>query len=335
MGAVPPKARDPRMDRPPEAPSPLSVVVLPDATQQTHELSLAARTPRRWVISVVVLLLVSLVLGTALGIAWPRALAYDELVAEHLELQERLRRIDGRMSEIDRLLLRLRLYDAQLESLGEARGDAGPIPEGAAANAALELQSLGTHADGQTGLRPAVAWAAGVEARANTFLSTFEDREPGLSRFVSELEELEALERALPSMWPSNAVLTSGFRWRRNPALGQRWRFHSGIDLGGPRGTPIYAAAQGQVIKAGWSGGYGRHIEIDHGFGIVTLYAHNSRLLVSEGDVVQQGQKIGLMGSTGRSTGPHLHFEVHLDGAAVDPMDYLRRAKRPGRTPRR
>ena len=193
MGAVPPKARDPRMDRPPEAPSPLSVVVLPDATQQTHELSLAARTPRRWVISVVVLLLVSLVLGTALGIAWPRALAYDELVAEHLELQERLRRIDGRMSEIDRLLLRLRLYDAQLESLGEARGDAGPIPEGAAANAALELQSLGTHADGQTGLRPAVAWAAGVEARANTFLSTFEDREPGLSRFVSELEELEAL----------------------------------------------------------------------------------------------------------------------------------------------
>jgi murein DD-endopeptidase MepM/ murein hydrolase activator NlpD len=134
-------------------------------------------------------------------------------------------------------------------------------------------------------------------------------------------------------MWPSDAVLTSGFGWRRNP-LGRRFRFHSGIDLGGRRGDPIYAAAQGQVIKAQWSGGYGRYIEIDHGFGIVTLYAHNHRLLVEEGDVVRQGQKIALMGSTGRSTGPHLHFEVHLDGSAVDPMDYLRRARRPHAAPR-
>ncbi len=310
--------------------SPLSVLVLPDVRQPARELSLAARTPRRWVTAVVGLLLLCMALATALGIAWPRARSYDALVAEHLELQERLRRIDGRMSEIDRLLLRLRLYDAQLESLGGPRGESGPLPEETWSNAALELPSLGDHHDGQTGLRPALAWAAGVEARATTFLRTFADREPGLTRFVSELEELEALERALPTMWPSDAVLTSGFGWRRNP-LGRRYRFHSGIDLGGKRGDPVYAAAQGQVIKAEWSGGYGRYIEIDHGFGIVTLYAHNNRLLVKTGDVVRQGQKIGLMGSTGRSTGPHLHFEVHLDGSAVDPMDYLRRARRPRR----
>jgi len=319
------------MDRARTARSPLSVLVLPDAGQPTHELSLAARTPRRWVVAVVGLLLLCMALVTALGIAWPRARSYDALVAEHLELQERLRRIDGQMSEIDRLLLRLRLYDAQLESLGEPRGESGPLPEETWSNAALELPSLGDHHDGQTGLRPASAWAAGVEARATTFLRTFADREPGLTRFVSELEELEALERALPSMWPSDAVLTSGFGWRRNP-LGRRYRFHSGIDLGGKRGDPVYAAAQGQVIKAEWSGGYGRYIEIDHGFGIVTLYAHNNRLLVKDGDVVRQGQKIALMGSTGRSTGPHLHFEVHLDGSAVDPMDYLRRARRARQT---
>lgn len=272
------------------------------------------------------LCLVTAVLTAALVVTVPRAQAYDALVAEHLELQERLRRIDVKMSSIDRILLRLRLYDAQLESLGEPRGESGPLPVETYANAELELASFGDESPG--GLRPGSAWAAGVEARANTFLSTFEDREPSLNRFLGELEELEALERSLPSLWPARGVFTSGYGWRRNP-LGRQWRFHSGIDVGAQRGEPIYAAAQGKVITAGWSGGYGRHIEIDHGFGIVTLYGHCNRLLVQVGDVVRRGQRIGLVGSTGRSTGPHLHFEVHLDGTAVDPMEYLRRASRP------
>ena len=184
---------------------------------------------------------------------------------------------------------------------------------------------------GHGGVRPAPVWAEGVEARADTFLRTFADAEPTLNRFVGELEELEALERALPSYWPARGFFSSGFGWRRNP-LGQRWRFHSGIDLAGDRGDPIYAAAQGKVVAATYSGGYGRHLLIDHGFGIITLYAHCRKLLVAEGDHVRRGEKIALMGNTGRSTGPHLHFEVHLDGTPVNPMDYLRRAT--GRPPR-
>jgi len=313
------------MERGPSPPVPRSLLMLPGPDEAPHQLSVRPGALRGLGAAVVALVVLCMGLSAALAVTWPRAAAYDDLVVEHLELQERLRRIDVQMSAIDRLLLRLRLYDAQLESLGEPRGDSGPLPAGAYANAVLELPSSGESIEEVTGLRPGSAWAAGVEARAAAFLRTFEDREPGLDRFVSELEELEALERALPSLWPANAVITSGFGWRRNP-LGRRWRFHSGIDLGGKRGDPVYAAAQGKVITAGWSGGFGRYVEIDHGFGIVTVYAHNHRLLVKEGDVVRRGQKIALMGSTGRSTGPHLHFEVHLDGAAVDPMDYLRRA---------
>jgi murein DD-endopeptidase MepM/ murein hydrolase activator NlpD len=119
-------------------------------------------------------------------------------------------------------------------------------------------------------------------------------------------------------IWPTRGVLTSGFGWR--------WgRPHRGIDIAGPIGTPIVAAAPGEVISAGWnSGGYGNLVRIRHADGSVTLYAHNSRLRVRRGETVEQGQPIAEMGSTGFSTGPHLHFEVHPDGqGAVNPIALL------------
>lgn len=111
--------------------------------------------------------------------------------------------------------------------------------------------------------------------------------------------------------------VTSGF--------GQRWgTLHAGVDLAAPSGTPIFAARTGTVELARWYGGYGYAVIIDHGNGVSTLYGHNSRLLVSAGQRVTAGQRITLMGSTGDSTGPHLHFEVHLGGNPVDPVPYLR-----------
>ncbi|MEM9120764.1 MAG: LysM peptidoglycan-binding domain-containing M23 family metallopeptidase [Cyanobacteria bacterium P01_F01_bin.56] len=119
-------------------------------------------------------------------------------------------------------------------------------------------------------------------------------------------------------MWPSQGVLTSGYGWR--------WgRMHRGVDIAGPVGTPIYAAAAGVVVTSGWnSGGYGNMVDIRHPDGSMTRYAHNSRLLVSPGQQVRQGQQIAAMGSTGYSTGPHLHFEIHVPNqGAVNPMAML------------
>jgi murein DD-endopeptidase MepM/ murein hydrolase activator NlpD len=122
--------------------------------------------------------------------------------------------------------------------------------------------------------------------------------------------------------YPTVAPITSAFGWRVHPVLGSS-RFHAGTDFGAEYGTTIRAAGAGVVIFAGWYGGYGNAVIIDHGSGMTTLYAHSSKLYVQEGQTIQQGQAIAAVGSTGLSTGPHLHFEVRINGKPQDPMAYL------------
>lgn len=131
--------------------------------------------------------------------------------------------------------------------------------------------------------------------------------------------EASAAERSAGLMSPVAGRITSGFGVRYHPIL-HFARFHSGIDFGAAWGSPIVAAGDGQVIAAGWTGGYGRQVRVAHGSGIVTSYSHMSGIAASPGEMVRQGQVIGYVGSTGLSTGPHLHFEVRVNGRAVDPM---------------
>lgn len=123
-------------------------------------------------------------------------------------------------------------------------------------------------------------------------------------------------------IWPISGPITSEFGWRTHPIFGSA-RFHSGLDIGGDYGMPIHAAASGVVIEAGWIGGYGNTIMIEHGSGIVTLYGHNESLAVGVGQHVNQGDVVAYCGSTGNSTGPHCHFEVRVNGEPVSPWDYL------------
>lgn len=125
-----------------------------------------------------------------------------------------------------------------------------------------------------------------------------------------------------PTIWPVAGWTTSGFGMRHHPINGGM-RFHEGLDIAAPWGTPVKAAADGVVKYAGYKGGYGKIVVIDHGYGIVTYYAHNSRLLVKVGDKVTRGEDISKVGNTGHSTGAHLHYEVHVDGVPIDPMNFL------------
>jgi murein DD-endopeptidase MepM/ murein hydrolase activator NlpD len=150
--------------------------------------------------------------------------------------------------------------------------------------------------------------------------ATVEPEIPGLPSPNQHLPETTPLYGGY--IWPAKGVLTSGY--------GRRWgKMHRGIDIAGPIGTPIVAAADGEVIAAGWnSGGYGNLVKVRHQDGNITLYAHNNRILVRRGERVAQGQQLAEMGSTGFSTGPHLHFELHPQGGkAVNPIAYLPRSR--------
>jgi murein DD-endopeptidase MepM/ murein hydrolase activator NlpD len=127
----------------------------------------------------------------------------------------------------------------------------------------------------------------------------------------------------IPSIWPVVGPLRSGVGSRHNPFGGPGIEFHKGQDIAAPTGTPIVAAADGVVVIARWVKGYGNGIYIDHGNGIQTRYGHLSRIDVVEGQPVKKGQHLGLVGSTGRSTGPHLHYEVRVNGEPTSPLLYL------------
>ncbi len=132
-----------------------------------------------------------------------------------------------------------------------------------------------------------------------------------------------ALRVSVPSRMPlDNARLSSDYGMRTHPVLGGL-RSHKGVDLSAPTGTPIYATADGYVSKAEWFSSYGKYVSIEHGANLQTRFAHMSRIAVDAGTRVKKGQLIGYVGSTGRSTGPHLHYEVRIDGKAVNPVPYM------------
>lgn len=320
-----PPARDPRMDRGAgrHAAAPLPAV--------------AGRFGRWAVIS-------AFILGVGLAFSLPRAVAYSGLVDENLTLKGKLEQVDHTMGEVDRILGRLRLYDAQLRSLSEARGAHGPIPdvgpmsgdvsdyiddleEDALALDAPMLTSdevLSGGAVSPDDLRPADAWAADIADRVSGFVDQFDSSEAELAALMADLEALRSIHQALPAIWPSEGEISSGFGWRRDP-FRRSPKFHSGLDIANDPGTLIESVADGTVLRAEYASGYGNVVDVDHGFGITTRYGHCSALLVSPGDHVQRGDPIALMGSTGRSTGPHVHFELRVDGSAQDPLKYLPR----------
>ncbi len=147
-------------------------------------------------------------------------------------------------------------------------------------------------------------------------------QEASLQMLIEYFEDKRSLFASTPSVWPVRGWVTSRFGNRTSPFSGIQ-KFHEGIDIAAQTGTPVEAAADGVVVRAGFGTGYGNMVEISHGYGIKTIYAHNSRLNVKAGQRVRRGDVIAYAGDTGSSTGPHLHYEVRLNGLPVNPSKYL------------
>lgn len=227
-------------------------------------------------------------------------------------VQQNLNAMAVKLGEMQAQLTRLDALGERLSSLagfkpqdfrfGEAPGMGG------AASTSLPPQNLSLRGFGDR----LSELARGVETRSDM-----------LGVLEAQLFEQAIKRKLMPTMMPVNARFNaSGFGMRLDPITGQQ-SMHEGIDFIADTGTPIVAAASGVVQFAGFHPQYGNMIDIDHGNDLVTRYAHASRLLVQEGDVVQRGRRIAEIGSTGRSTGPHLHFEVRYKGSAQNPMQFL------------
>jgi murein DD-endopeptidase MepM/ murein hydrolase activator NlpD len=201
-----------------------------------------------------------------------------------------------------------------------------------------ELQNLNNRVDAVEDTSRKLAEVSGVQEEAKTVHGQGGPARPVDSAAALIALELKTakIERELhmyegflrqhgmtPSMWPVVGKLESGVGGRRNPFGGRGFEYHEGQDIDAAYGTPVQVAATGKVIIAGWQRGYGNVVYVDHGSGLSTRYGHLSAIDVSVGQTVTRGQTIGLVGSTGRSTGPHLHYEVRINNQPVDPRPYL------------
>ena len=150
--------------------------------------------------------------------------------------------------------------------------------------------------------------------------------EAKMSRLEQNMKAYEDILRQrgyTPTIWPVDGKLESGFGGRRNPFGGSSYEFHSGQDIDAPYGAPVIAGANGKVVFAGWQNGYGQLVVIDHGGGLTSRYGHLSHIDVVEGQTISRAEFLGRVGSTGRSTGPHLHYEVRINDEPVNPLQYL------------
>jgi murein DD-endopeptidase MepM/ murein hydrolase activator NlpD len=150
--------------------------------------------------------------------------------------------------------------------------------------------------------------------------------ETGLSELQTYLVSRSAIMNATPSLMPINGWLSSTFGYRRHPLDGS-YRLHAGVDIAADSGTPVRAPADGTVIFSGIKEGYGKVVVIDHGYGIQTVFGHNSKLFVTQGQHLKRGDKISEVGSTGRSTGPHLHYEIRKNGIPINPLTFISRVR--------
>jgi murein DD-endopeptidase MepM/ murein hydrolase activator NlpD len=228
--------------------------------------------------------------------------------------------------QIDPQMIAAAAADGRLARDGAlARVEQHQLQQAALVARALDVRYQVTAAELQRlGIKPAAAGQpAGV---GGPFESIGTPTFKALFKSWKKLDQLQDDVIAVPSEKPIKAsvVFTSGYGVRSDPFRSGA-AMHPGIDLAGKYGTPIYATADGTVLRAGWnSGGYGNLVELDHGRGITTRYGHMSAILVRAGDHVTRGQEIGRMGSTGRSTGNHLHYEVRIDGRPVNPIPFMK-----------
>jgi murein DD-endopeptidase MepM/ murein hydrolase activator NlpD len=245
--------------------------------------------------------------------------------------EEQLKLLQGTASELRDRLGDLAQLDRELRQLLSLEPPPTPIEELLAASKSVTIaKGPSTSATGSSATVTTLAVETSLMSKAGYLTDSFAVLREEMEDRVASLEDLRvaaaeqlAYDAARPSIWPANGYITSGYGYRTAPIGGYR-QFHPAVDIAAPVGTPVVATGDGRVVFSGWKHDLGNTVMIDHGYDFRTLYAHVARVVVVVGDRVKKGQVIAYVGSTGRSTGPHLHYEVHLRGKETNPRPYLR-----------
>ena len=275
-----------------------TIIFVPHARAKFRKLKVASSVLWAAAAALGTLLLVAIVFSTLFFVSVSRDRRYRATLAENARLKTSAEKMTTRLTDLSRKLddfeerTRKLAIVAGVPALADngRGGIGGALPD--AASGALDLQERGRSLDERLG---------GLEKK---------------------LAQQNALLAGTPSIEPVPGLITCGFGERSDPFT-EEPAFHTGIDISSPRGHAIVASAGGTVVKAGWVNGYGRCVEVAHGLGLRTLYGHLDEIHVIEGQHVSRGESIGVVGTTGRSTGPHLHYEVRLDNRAVNPLPYI------------
>ncbi|MGC3997809.1 MAG: M23 family metallopeptidase [Anaeromyxobacter sp.] len=233
----------------------------------------------------------------------------NQLRSQILVVQEKVAHISATLDRVERFDAKLRTAVTQLQD-PERNLAIGPVgnPE-----ADPSIPGPAPAAEGKLTALPGKLTSLESEASR---------QEQSLRELQEYFDDQRSLMASTPSIWPTRGWVTSDFGTRMDPYTAER-KMHQGLDIASPHGQPVFAPSDGTVVFAGVEGGYGNVLVIDHGYGVKTRYGHLAQILVHLGDRVQRGQKVGAVGNTGRSTGPHLHYEVRVNGIPENPRKFI------------
>jgi len=242
----------------------------------------------------------------------------SSLMKENLLLKEKLRQMGERIEELNRRISDLILSDTKLRIAVDMKPLQPDLRKGGMGGVYKDRTiSLLSRYD-----RDVSRSIENINQTLDRLLTQTELQKKSYKEIEKWLRQRAHLRDHTPSILPVGGIITSGFGYRRDPFT-HRIKMHQGIDIAGPVGTPVHATADGRVVLAGPKHGWGLVVEIDHGYGYKTVYAHLHSIKVSKGDFVKRGDIIGLRGKTGRTTGSHLHYEVRVSGVPVNPLNYI------------
>ena len=291
-----------------------------DGLSTVKQYSLSSRLLRILVGGGLVAALILIAYAVTIGVDGYARLQSAQLDTRNTVLQDELQQFRTRVDHLESTLNHIAQNDARFRSIAGLE------------SIDSEVLQAGVGGPGLVGPEAHSLWTIDPSISENLFevsydLNQLERRARLLSSSLAEATDSVLAHRDLlestPSILPTPGWLSSSYSESRMHPIHNRPLPHPGVDISAPKGTSIYAAAKGQVIRAGWVVGYGLTIEIDHGFGYVTLYGHASELVASQNEEVQRGDVIARVGSTGIATSPHLHYEVRVQGIAQNPANFI------------